>query len=517
MQFRFLATVIFAIFAIAIFVGGLSIYEVDNYVQEQAESFIKATCESEGTQVNDTFGDMEKSVKIMESYLMGFFPAEADISDSALQGKAVESADKMFVDVAKHTDGVVAYYFRFAPEISSSTAGLFYSKLDGSNEYTSLTPTDIYLYEEDDTAHVGWYWQPKKAGKPIWMEPYYNENNRILMISYVIPMYHGEDFIGVVGMDFDYMALANRVHEIKVYENGFAHLELGGVVIHGADEHEVEHNTEEYLCASKELTNGMTLVLSASYDDIRQIRYEIAFKILFAVLIVSALFIIVAILVVKRLVDPLKKLTNASEKLSNGDYDVEIVESNTHEIRLLSAAFENMMLHLREREELLRLSANRDSLTGLRNTTSYKSWVEKFDKDIRTKPIDFGVAVLDINDLKKVNDQKGHEAGNAIILSAARAISDTFKKSPVFRIGGDEFSVILQGSDLESCEELFSQLDINCRDSAESGDIPLKIARGFSRFDPDKDTLFADVFKRADEAMYENKRKSKADIACFSN
>lgn len=80
-----------------------------------------------------------------------------------------------------------------------------------------------------------------------------------------------------------------------------------------------------------------------------------------------------------------------------------------------------------------------------------------------------------------------------------------------------EFSVILQGSDLESCEELFSQLDINCRNSAESGDIPLKIARGFSRFDPDKDTLFADVFKRADEAMYENKRKSKADAACFSN
>ena len=60
MQFRFLATVIFAIFAITLFVGGLSIYEVDKYVQEQSENFTEVTCENEGTQINSIFSDMEK-------------------------------------------------------------------------------------------------------------------------------------------------------------------------------------------------------------------------------------------------------------------------------------------------------------------------------------------------------------------------------------------------------------------------------------------------------------------------
>ena len=116
--------------------------------------------------------------------------------------------------------------------------------------------------------------------------------------------------------------------------------------------------------------NGLTLVLSASYNDIRQVRYDIAFKLLFAVLVLAALFSAIVIFVVRKIVDPLKKLTDASKKLSNGNYDVEIYQSDTYEIKLLSTAFENMTMHLREHEKQQRVLAYRDSLTGLRNTTA---------------------------------------------------------------------------------------------------------------------------------------------------
>ena len=72
MRFRFLATVIFAMVAITIFIGGISLYEVDNYVQPQAEDFVKVTCDNEGTQIDDSLRNMEKSVKIMESYVKRF-------------------------------------------------------------------------------------------------------------------------------------------------------------------------------------------------------------------------------------------------------------------------------------------------------------------------------------------------------------------------------------------------------------------------------------------------------------
>jgi diguanylate cyclase (GGDEF)-like protein len=515
MRFRFLATVIFAMFAITIFIGGISLYEVDNYVQTQAEDFVKVTCENEGTQIDDSLINMEKSVKIMESYLMDFFTSKADIEDKALQAKVIKSADEMFVDVAKHTStsGAVAYYFRFAPEISDSTSGLFYSKSNDSDEFISFEPTDISIYDKEDIEHVRWYWQPYEAGKPIWMKPYHNQNNNMLMISYVIPMYFEDKFMGVVGMDFDYVILSDMVHSIKLYDNGFAHLEMDGKTICN-DVHEEgsknNENAKKYLRTSRKLVNGMTLVLSARYDDIRKIRYNITLEILFVVIILLALFTTIAIIVVRKIVDPLKKLTDAAEKLSNGDYDIEIADSNTYEIKLLSTAFEDMVIRLREREELLHLSANRDSLTGLRNTTSYTAWLEKIDKEIDNA--DYAVAVLDINRLKETNDKYGHDVGNELIVLSAKIISNIFKRSPVFRIGGDEFLVVLQNKDLADYDNLFEKFETKCKNTfieKENAKIPVSIACGFARFDFDKDSCFADVFKRADDAMYENKRKMK--------
>ena len=511
MQFRILATIIFAMLAITIFIGGISIYEVDQYIQDESEKFIEVTCENECAQINANFDNMEKSVKIMESYIMNFFTGEVDIEDRNFQEKIINNARQMFNDVAKHAGEAVAYYIRFNPAIADSKSGLFYSKLNGGDEYIPLETTDIELYSKDDTEHVGWFWQPYNAGKPVWMLPYHNQNNNIYMISYVVPMYYEEMFIGVVGIDFDYDVLSDKIHDIKIYENGFAHLEIDGVVIHSGDhgfETEINNNSNEYLRAAKELTNGMTLVLFASYDDIRHIRYEIAFKILFVVLILFAFFTVVTIIVMRKIIAPLKTIAYSSVRLSNGDYNVEFAHTNISEIKLLNAAFKNMATNLHEREKELRFSANQDSLTGLRNTTSYKSWVAEFDKEIANSTANFGVVVFDVNNLKITNDMYGHDIGDKLIVSAAKVIADTFKRSPVFRIGGDEFLAVLRHRDLEECEKLFVQFDFKCANTFIK-EIPISVARGFARFDSDKDMSFNDVFKRADNAMYENKRKIK--------
>ena len=515
MQFKFLITIISAMMAITVFIGGLSIYEVDQFVQRQTEDYINVTCEKDASQINDIFGDMEKSVHIMESYVLDFINSKADIKDPKKQSDILARSDEMFVDVAKNTDGAVAYYFRLAPELSHSTFGIFYSKVKEKDGFIRFEPTDISLYDKSDTEHVGWYWQPYDAGKPVWMLPYHNENNDIMMISYVVPMYYDNQFIGIVGIDFDYTVLTDKVHNIKIYENGFAHLEFEGADVYNNDHVEdakLHRNPERYLSVSKELRNGMTLIISASYDDIRQIRYDIAFKIVFVVLFLATLFSLIAIFIVKKIVYPLKKLTEASVKLSSGDYDVEIVHSNTHEIRMLSTAFEKMALHLKEHEKLQHLLAYRDSLTGLRNTNSYWAWITDFDKEIETKDIVFGVLVLDINYLKETNDRYGHDVGNKLIVSAARLISDIFKRSPVFRIGGDEFLVILQNRDLDDVNELLKIFDEECLNKSVDTDkesIPVSIAKGFARYDSEKDTNFMDVFNGADDAMYENKRKIK--------
>lgn len=518
LQFRFLMTVMSAILAVTIFVGGFSIFEVDNYIQKETKNLIEVTCENEATKINYTFSDMEKSVRIMENYVLSFFESDEDVANPEKQNEALKFADEMFVNVAKDTPGAIAYYLRFNPEISNSTAGIFFSKVGDGDEYVRFDPTDLSLYDKDDTEHVGWYWQPYEAGKAMWMAPYHNKNNDILMISYVIPLYQGNSFIGVVGMDFDYTVLTKIVQKIKIYENGFAHLELNDVIIYDGTENTdkagLVGDSEEYLRVSAVLANGMTLILSADYDDIRQIRYDIGFNMLFIVLLFTLVFSVLVTFLVKRIVKPLKDLTDASVKLSGGDYDVEIAHSNIREINMLNTMFEKMIINLREHKNLQHRLAHRDSLTGLRNTTSYKGWVAEFDKKINDEDdISFGIAVLDINGLKTINDTHGHTLGNELIITASQIICDTFKKSPVFRIGGDEFCVILQNKDLTNIKNRFESFDAECAMTYIEKDgirFPVSIAKGFAEFDPAMDTQFSDVFKRADTEMYKNKRLTKA-------
>ena len=513
LQFRFLITVLSAILTVAVFVGGFSIYEVDKYIQNETQNLIEVTCKNEAARINHSFENMEKSVRIMQNYVLSFFDSAEDIESSSRQSDALRFADEMFVNVAKDTDGAIAYYLRLSPEISSSTSGVFFSKMNGGDDYVRLEPTDISLYDKEDTEHVGWYWQPYEAKKPVWMAPYFNKNNSTLMISYVVPLYLESVFVGVVGMDFDYTELIEIVEKIKIYENGFAHLELNGAVLQGGAEGEILNDGEEYLRVSEPLTNGMTLVLMASRDDIRQIRYDIGFKILFTVLLFALLFSLFVTLLVKRVVKPLKELTDASVKLSQGNYDVEIAGSGISEINLLSTTLEKMIMNLREHENLQRRLAHRDSLTGLRNTTSYKGWVIEFDKRIEQGDATFGVAVLDINGLKEFNDTYGHILGNELIVAATRIICGTFKKSPVFRIGGDEFCVILEGKDLANIKILIENFDAECASSHVERDgvkHPISIAWGFAEFNPVSDSRFSDVFERADGEMYKDKKIKKS-------
>lgn len=514
-QTKFLGTVISAILGIAIFIGGICIYELDRYVTLSSRNLLGAIADREAAQMNAIFDDMEKSVRIVGNYVLEFIAGAEDVRNEERRGEIVQKAEEMFLELANGTNGTVAYYLRFDPALSDGVAGLFYSKIRGEEGFRRFPPTDLSLYERDDVEHVGWFWQPYDAGKPVWMTPYYNQNNGISTISYVIPMYLDGVFLGVVGMDFDYAVLTGRVDGIEIYENGVAHLEQSGFVTYHRDLAPGTPSpdlSEDYLQSTEPLNNGMTLVLSASYRDIMEIRYTVTVKILLVVLLLTALFLTVVILIVRRLAGPLNSLTVAAERMAQGDYDVTVIKGTTKETERLSAAFGNMALRLKEHDLLQRRLAYQDPLTGLRNTTAMKSWISKFEQSRGDEP--YGVIAFDLNFLKETNDRFGHDAGNHLIKAAAGVISITFKRSPVFRTGGDEFVAILRGSDLAECEELLARFEESCRAAplyVEGKSVPLSVAAGVAFFDPATDESFEDVFKRADGAMYGKKRSMKQE------
>ena len=156
--------------------------------------------------------------------------------------------------------------------------------------------------------------------------------------------------------------------------------------------------------------------------------------------------------------------------------------------------------------------AYRDSLTGVKNRTAYTEAIAEYEKRINCGKPCFAVLVADINDLKKVNDKYGHDIGNELIIHTARILCNTFRNSPVFRIGGDEFVVILENHDLENYHKLVERLDQDfARDSISFQDkeIKISVARGIATYNPNIDQVFGDVFTNADHAMYMHKQNIK--------
>lgn len=156
---------------------------------------------------------------------------------------------------------------------------------------------------------------------------------------------------------------------------------------------------------------------------------------------------------------------------------------------------------------LAKKRANKDSLTGLRNKHAYVDAELKLGQRIEEgEAMEFAVVVCDINDLKVVNDTLGHQAGDRLIREACGIICNVFKHSPVFRIGGDEFVALVQGHDYEHAQELVDKLSSIDDNNLQTGGAV--VAWGMSAYQPGD--AVSDVFNRADEAMYENKRQLKA-------
>ena len=165
-------------------------------------------------------------------------------------------------------------------------------------------------------------------------------------------------------------------------------------------------------------------------------------------------------------------------------------------------------------KKLLNMSIqiNRDALTKVKNQRAFVQEEAKWDEQIAQngENVRFSIVMCDINGLKTYNDTMGHREGDARIVSGAKIISDIFKHSPVFRIGGDEFVAVLTEQDYEMRELLLARLRAKILQNRDADEVV--VASGMADFDPERDNSFSDVFARADVSMYENKKALKRTV-----
>ena len=204
-------------------------------------------------------------------------------------------------------------------------------------------------------------------------------------------------------------------------------------------------------------------------------------------------------------------LTETANKLISGNMKVQFKVETNDEIGDLSKSFQTAKDHMQEYLGQIQGLAYRDSLTGIRNRTAYDAYCKEVDTKIASKQLrEFGILVCNLNYLKSINDNYGHDNGNAYLVNCCKLICDIFCHSPVFRISGDEFVVILMGNDLRNRGDLITRINkrMNASTTAESAWERLSIACGYSLKDIN-DTNVAMVQKRAEKEMYRIKKEMK--------
>jgi diguanylate cyclase (GGDEF)-like protein len=140
---------------------------------------------------------------------------------------------------------------------------------------------------------------------------------------------------------------------------------------------------------------------------------------------------------------------------------------------------------------------------------AYVETREKTDELISAGTVkEFGIAVFDLNGLKHVNDTQGHEAGDKYIISGCKLIREYFPNCSVYRIGGDEFVIILEGEAYQKRDEMLAAFNDRMDSNGAQGLVT--ISAGLDVFRPEEDNDMNTVFVRADRKMYKRKKEMKA-------
>ena len=268
------------------------------------------------------------------------------------------------------------------------------------------------------------------------------------------------------------------------------------------------------------LENGMNLIVTAPSSEIDNQQTIAVRDMVVSVMIISVLCIVVTIVYTQSIVRPLRELTEISKEIAGGNLRVNLSVRSNDEVGELTHNLQQTVECLRVYMDRMNDIAYTDTLTGVKSRTAYDEEIRKLNNSIQMGFDQFGVVMFDINGLKSINDTYGHEAGNMYIINGCRLICNVFKHSPVFRIGGDEFIVILIGEDLLNSSKLleifYEKMEERCKNGEKAED-RVTIAAGMAHYNEETDSEYQDVFKRADEAMYEKKKAMKQKAKMESN
>ena len=316
-----------------------------------------------------------------------------------------------------------------------------------------------------------------------------------------------------------------------------AHSLLGETGVQVFQDVETQHNLIVSYTSLPD--TGWGVMVPQPMSELMNMAKSVQQSTMYVLLIGVAGALVLAVFLSKLLARPLEEVTRTAARVSAGDLaepDMpDFARFLPNEIGDLLAGFRDMVLRLRETTTKIHVLAFVDSVTGLSNREYFRRSVDAF-VDYAGPHEQAGMLFLDLDGFKTINDTKGHEMGDAVLVTIADRIRDTLGLPPfaetcpseasilprrqslqLARLGGDEFAVFAPGFNGQRAVHLAENILRAIEEPIEliGGDVSLGVSIGVSIF-PDDAQDCKGLLRTADMAMYESKRSGKNQVTRFN-
>lgn len=463
------------------------------------------------------------------------------LKDAHFRHALKQHMEHQFTLTADASSTIYGFFILFNPTIAGHD-GFWYTRDSEKNQYVSHSPAEIQKFFYDSAYWNTWFTKALAQQKPYWRDPYVSPMDGIRKIAYIVPVYSKGKLIALMGFSIRMQLLINKIELNKLYDNSYAvlfsddgklyyhpnypngnpdadledfGLEPYAKTLKGKDSNDhllaYQYKGEARKMAFKTLYNGMNLGISAPesalYAERARAMIFITFLIFCFVLIVTSIAVVLA----NQIVVPLKELDAAAKRIGEGNYDKPLAITRNDELGVLAQNMNRTMFKMKDMVQQLKTLALEDKLTGVGNSTAYEQQVTEINQRIaaRDPNLVFSVLMIDVNGMKGINDRFGHTMGNELLRQTIQFIRTVYICSPIFRIGGDEFLVLVIGKDYQNRFTLLERLTAcnQIRDyQQERPWEQLAFAVGMSDYCPETDRNYQEIFLRADAAMYQNKQ-----------
>ena len=172
-------------------------------------------------------------------------------------------------------------------------------------------------------------------------------------------------------------------------------------------------------------------------------------------------------------------------------------------------------IELREAYDRARLDSLLDGLTGLGNHRAFQEELDARIAQARDDEQTLALVMIDVDDLKTINDEKGHAAGDDLLRSVAQIMRANLRRGDgAYRTGGDEFALLLPGCDAESAEVIANHLLASALSGNHGRTGAFSVTIGISAF-PGPSTDRHQIIHHADAALYAGKRHGRTNVQRF--